>query len=203
MQDPDEQARSMIRLVFEKFAEAAFGVCGIPLFHCEWAASWLPPTSAASGSATWNGARRLRQEFWRFSVIRSTPEPTRTACIVPGTKNPVTGDNEGGKWFLPPDEAPVLIHDRLGGLYHLGAVSGEPRAVAAEPCSEGFAWRAEAGRGAARRFDRLRQMRSSHEHAVSGRQEAVLSVQRVLQAKPWRTSQSLADVSQRRLSMNS
>ena len=30
-----------------------------------------------------------------------------------GTKNPVTGRSEGGKWFVPPEELPVLIHDRL------------------------------------------------------------------------------------------
>jgi DNA-binding transcriptional MerR regulator len=30
-----------------------------------------------------------------------------------GTKNPETGRIEGGKWFVPPDELPVLLHDRL------------------------------------------------------------------------------------------
>jgi hypothetical protein len=31
----------------------------------------------------------------------------------PGTKNPATGRTEGGKWFVPPDELPVLRQDRL------------------------------------------------------------------------------------------
>jgi len=30
-----------------------------------------------------------------------------------GKKNPLTGVAEGGKWFVPPDELPVLIRDRL------------------------------------------------------------------------------------------
>jgi DNA-binding transcriptional MerR regulator len=30
-----------------------------------------------------------------------------------GTKNPVTGRSEGGKWFVPPEELPVLIQNRL------------------------------------------------------------------------------------------
>jgi Recombinase zinc beta ribbon domain/MerR family regulatory protein len=30
-----------------------------------------------------------------------------------GTKNPATGRAEGGKWFVAPEELPVLLHDRL------------------------------------------------------------------------------------------
>ena len=30
-----------------------------------------------------------------------------------GTKNPATGRAEGGKWFVPPEELPVLLRDRL------------------------------------------------------------------------------------------
>ena len=33
----------------------------------------------------------------------------------PGTKNPATGHTEGGKWFVPPEEIPVLLRDRLPG----------------------------------------------------------------------------------------
>jgi hypothetical protein len=31
----------------------------------------------------------------------------------PGTKNPATGRTEGGTWFVPPEEIPVLLRDRL------------------------------------------------------------------------------------------
>ena len=31
----------------------------------------------------------------------------------PATRNPVTGRMEGGKWFVPPEEIPVLLRDRL------------------------------------------------------------------------------------------
>ncbi len=112
IEDPDEQARSMIQLVFDKFTE-------------------LRSAYAVFRYFTVNdlrlGFRRLRGERigdleWR------APSPTRILAILRhsiyagayayglhcvGKKNPVTGHTEGGKWFLPPDEVAVLIHDRL------------------------------------------------------------------------------------------
>ena len=112
VQEPDEQARSMVELVFEKFTELRsvyavfryFTIHGLRL-----------------------GFRRLRGENigqleWR------PPSATRILAILrhpfyagayahglhrSGRKNPFTGVTEGGKWFVPPDELPVLIHDRL------------------------------------------------------------------------------------------
>lgn len=112
VQEPDEQARSMVELVFEKFTELRsvyavfryFTIHGLRL-----------------------GFRRLRGEKigqleWR------PPSATRILAILrhpfyagayahglhrSGRKNPFTGVTEGGKWFVPPDELPVLIHDRL------------------------------------------------------------------------------------------
>jgi DNA invertase Pin-like site-specific DNA recombinase len=112
VQDPDEQARAMIRLVFEKFAEARSAYAVFRYF-------------TVNGLRL--GFRRLRGERigdleWR------APSPTRILSILRhpiyagayayglhrvGTKNPVTGAKEGGKWFVPHDELPVLIHGRL------------------------------------------------------------------------------------------
>ena len=112
IQDPDEQARSMIQLVFDKFAE-------------------LRSAYAVFRYFTVNGLRlgfrllrgeRIGDLEWR------APSATRILAILrhpiyagayayglhrAGKKNPVTGANEGGKWFLPPDDVSVLIHDRL------------------------------------------------------------------------------------------
>lgn len=112
VQDPDEQAQAMIRLVFDKFAELRsvyavfryFTVNGLRL-----------------------GFRRLRGERigdleWR------APSAARILAILrhpfyagayaygihrAGKRNPSTGATEGGKWFVPPDELPVLIQGRL------------------------------------------------------------------------------------------
>jgi len=112
VQDPDEQAQAMIRLIFDKFAELRsvyavfryFTVNGLRL-----------------------GFRRLRGERigdleWR------APSTARILAIVrhpiyagayaygihrAGKRNPSTGATEGGKWFVPPDELPVLIQGRL------------------------------------------------------------------------------------------
>jgi len=112
VEDPDEQARAMIRLVFEKFAElgSAYAV-----FHY----------FTANGLRL--GFRRLRGEQignleWR------APSVTRLLAILRhpiyagayayglhrvGKRNPVTGIAEGGKWFVPLEELPVLLRDRL------------------------------------------------------------------------------------------
>jgi DNA invertase Pin-like site-specific DNA recombinase len=112
VQEPDEQARGMIRLVFEKFEElgSAYGVFRYLVVH-----------DLQLGFRRIRGARIGELEWKR-------PSPTRILAILrhpiyagayahglhrTGTKNPVTGRSEGGKWFLPPEELPILIHDRL------------------------------------------------------------------------------------------
>ena len=66
----------------------------------------------ASGSATWS----REASTTRFLAILRHPIYAGAYAYGlhrTGKKNPVTGDTEGGKWFLPPDEVAVLIHDRL------------------------------------------------------------------------------------------
>jgi DNA invertase Pin-like site-specific DNA recombinase len=112
VQEPDEQARGMIRLVFEKFEElgSAYAVF-----------RYLVVNDLQLGFRRQRGGR-IRELEWR------PPSPTRILSILrhpiyagayaygmhrAGTKDPATGRAEGGKWFVPPDELPVLLQDRL------------------------------------------------------------------------------------------
>jgi DNA invertase Pin-like site-specific DNA recombinase/DNA-binding transcriptional MerR regulator len=112
IQEPDEQARGMIRLVFEKFEElgSAYAVF-----------RYLVVNGLHLGFRRHRGGRAGELE-WR------PPSPTRILSILrhpiyagayayglhrAGTKNPVTGRIEGGRWFVPPEEMPVLLPDRL------------------------------------------------------------------------------------------
>ena len=112
VQEPDEQARGMIRLVFEKFEElgSAYAVF-----------RYLVVNDLQLGFRRQRGGR-IGELEWR------PPSPNRILSILrhpiyagayayglhrAGTKNPATGRTEGGKWFVPPEELPVLLHDRL------------------------------------------------------------------------------------------
>jgi DNA invertase Pin-like site-specific DNA recombinase len=112
IQEPDEQARGMIRLVFEKFEElgSAYAVF-----------RYLVVNNLQLGFRRHRGGR-IGELEWR------SPSPSRILSIMrhpiyagayaygmhrAGTKNPATGRTEGGKWFVPPEELPVLLQDRL------------------------------------------------------------------------------------------
>ena len=112
IQEPDEQARGMIQLVFEKFEElgSAYAVF-----------RYLVVNNLQLGFRRHRGGRTGELE-WR------APSPTRILSILrhpfyagayaygmhrAGTRNPATGSREGGRWFVPPEELPVLLRDRL------------------------------------------------------------------------------------------
>lgn len=112
VQEPDEQARGMIRLVFEKFEElgSAYAV-----FH------YFVANQLQLGFRRQREGR-IGELEWR------RPSPNRILGILrhpfyagayaygmhrAGTKNPATGRTEGGTWFVPPEEIPVLLRDRL------------------------------------------------------------------------------------------
>lgn len=112
VQEPDEQARGMIRLIFEKFDE-------------------LGSAYAVFRYLVVNGLQLgfRRQRGGRIGELEWKPaSPTRILSILrhpiyagayaygmhrAGAKNPATGRSEGGKWFVPPEELPVLLQDRL------------------------------------------------------------------------------------------
>jgi DNA invertase Pin-like site-specific DNA recombinase len=112
VQEPDEQARGVIRLVFDKFQElgSAYAVF-----------RYLVVNDLQLGFRRHRGGR-IGELEWR------QPSPERILWILrhpiyagayaygmhrAGTKNPATGRTEGGKWFVPPEELPVLLKDRL------------------------------------------------------------------------------------------
>jgi DNA invertase Pin-like site-specific DNA recombinase len=112
IQEPDEQARGMIELVFEKFEElgSAYAVF-----------RYLVVNDLRLGFRRHRGGR-IGELEWK------PPSPARILSILrhpiyagayaygmhrAGTKNPATGRAEGGKWFVPPEELPVLLRDRL------------------------------------------------------------------------------------------
>lgn len=112
IQEPDEQARGMIQLVFDKFNElgSAYAV------H-----RYMITNNLRLGFRRRHGGRRGELE-WRV------PLPARILWILrhpiyagayayglhrAGVRDPATGQTSGGKWFVPPDELSVLIRDRL------------------------------------------------------------------------------------------
>jgi DNA invertase Pin-like site-specific DNA recombinase len=112
IQEPDEQARGMIQLVFEKFDElgSAYAVF-----------RYLVVNDLRLGFRRQRGGR-IGELEWRplsptriLSILR---HPIYTGAYAyglhrAGTKDPATGCAQGGKWFVPPEEMAVLIRDRL------------------------------------------------------------------------------------------
>ena len=112
VQDPDEQAQAMIRLVFDKFAELRSAYAVFRYF-------------TVNGLRL--GFRRLRGERigdleWRAPstarILAILRHPIYAGAYAyglhrAGKRNPATGVSEGGKWFVPHDELPVLIPGRL------------------------------------------------------------------------------------------
>ena len=112
VQEPDEQARGMIRLVFEKFEE---------LRSAHAVFRYLIVNDLRLGFRRQRGGR-IGELEWRQA------SPTRIVSILrhpiyagayayglhrAGKPNPSTGRAEGGKWFVPPEELPVLLRDRI------------------------------------------------------------------------------------------
>jgi DNA invertase Pin-like site-specific DNA recombinase len=112
IQEPDEQARGMIRLVFEKFDElgSAYAVF-----------RYLILNDLKLGFRRQRGGR-IGELEWR------SPSPARIFSILKhpiyagayaygmhraGRKDPATGRVGGGSWFVPPEEMAVLLHDRV------------------------------------------------------------------------------------------
>ena len=112
LQEPDEQARSMIRLVFEKFEElgSAYAVFRYLVVN-DLELGFRRQRGGRIGELEWKPASPARI----LSILRHPMYAGAYAYGLhrAGTKNPATGRTEGGKWFVPPEELPVLIPGRL------------------------------------------------------------------------------------------
>lgn len=112
VQEPDEQARAMVQLVFDKFEELASAYAVFRYFVANQLQLGFRPRSAArSSELEW----RLPTPNCILGILRRPIYAGAYAHGIhrPGTKNPVTGRTEGGKWFVPPEEMSVLLRDRL------------------------------------------------------------------------------------------
>jgi DNA invertase Pin-like site-specific DNA recombinase len=112
IQEPDEQARGMIQLVFDKFDElgSAYAVF-----------RYLVVNDLRLGFRRQRGGR-IGELEWRppshNRILAILRHPIYAGAYAygmhrAGAKDPATGRAEGGKWFVPPEELPVLIRDRL------------------------------------------------------------------------------------------
>jgi DNA invertase Pin-like site-specific DNA recombinase len=112
VQEPDEQARAMVQLVLDKFKElgSAYAVFRYFVAH-QLQLGFRPQSAARSGNLEW----RLPTPNCILGILRRPIYAGAYAYGIhqSGTKNPTTGCTQGGRWFLPPEEIPVLLHDRL------------------------------------------------------------------------------------------
>jgi len=112
VQEPDEQARGMIRMVFEKFEElgSAYAVFRY-LVENQLQLGFRRRRGGCSGDLEWRSPSPVR-------IVSILHHPIYAGAYGyglhrAGTKNPTTGRTEGGKWFVPPEELAVLIQGRL------------------------------------------------------------------------------------------
>lgn len=112
VQEPDEQARAMIQLVFDKFAElrsvyAVFRYFTVNGLHL----GFRSHRGERIGDLEWRAPSATR-------ILAILRHPIYAGAYAyglhrSGKRNPATGANEGGKWFVPHDELPVLLQGRL------------------------------------------------------------------------------------------
>jgi DNA invertase Pin-like site-specific DNA recombinase/transposase-like protein len=112
VQEPDEQARGMIQLVFDKFEElgSAYAVFRYLIVN-DLMLGFRRQRGGRIGDLEWRPASPNRI----LSILRHPIYAGAYAYGLhrAGTINPSTGHCEGGKWFVPPEELPVLLHDRF------------------------------------------------------------------------------------------
>lgn len=111
-QEPDEQARGVVQLVFDKFEE--FGT--VWRVFC-----YLKQNNVQFGYRSLRGPKRGQLEWRRPThnrVLAILRHPFYAGAYAygfhrPGRKNPASGKVDGGKWFLSPGEIRVLIQGRM------------------------------------------------------------------------------------------
>ncbi len=112
VQEPDEQAREIVQLAFEKFAELGSAYAVFRYFTVNnLRLGFRRLRGARIGELEWRPASAAR-------VLGILRHPIYAGAYAyglhrAGKKNPVTGRTEGGKCFVPPGELPVLIRDKL------------------------------------------------------------------------------------------
>jgi DNA invertase Pin-like site-specific DNA recombinase len=112
VQEPDEQARGMVQLVFAKFEELGSAYAVFRYFLANRLQLGFRPQRAG-------GLDGLQWRLPSFNrILGMLRHPIYAGAYAyglhrPGAKNPATGRTEGGTWFVPPEEIAVLLRDRL------------------------------------------------------------------------------------------
>ncbi len=145
MQEPDEQARGVVQLVFDKFEElgTAWRV------FC-----YLKRNKIQLGFRCLRGPKRGQLEWRRPThtrILAMLRHPIYAGVYAyglhrPGRKNPISGQVEGGKWFLSPDEIRVLIPGRVSGYISWEQYLANQRRLSANRSFPGAQGAARAGR---------------------------------------------------------
>jgi DNA invertase Pin-like site-specific DNA recombinase len=128
LREPDEQARGVVQLVFDKFSELGT----VWRVFC-----YLKQDKIQFGYRCLWGPNRGQLEWRRPThnrVLAILRHPIYAGAYAygihrPGRKNPVSGRVEGGKWFLPPDEIRVLIQDRVPSYISWGQYVANQRRI--------------------------------------------------------------------------
>ena len=113
MQEPDEQARGIVQLVFDKFEELGTVwrvFCYFKRNKIQFGYRCL--RGPKRGQLEWRRPTR-NSHSWRYCVIRFTPEPTPTDSTDPVARIPFPVRSKEARWFLSPDEIRVLIQGRV------------------------------------------------------------------------------------------
>jgi len=145
MQEPDEQARGIIQLVFDKFEELGT----VWRVFC-----YLKRNKIQFGYRCLRGPKRGQLEWRRPThnrILAMLRHPIYAGAYAygfhrPGRKNPVSGQVEGGKWFLAPDEIRVLIQGRVPAYISWEQYLANQRRLSENRSFPGFQGAARAGR---------------------------------------------------------
>jgi DNA invertase Pin-like site-specific DNA recombinase len=112
IQEPDEQARGVVQLVFDKFEELGSAYAVFRYFVAnQLQLGFRPQRVGRIGELEWRPSSPNR-------ILGILRHPIYAGAYAyglhqPGTKNPMTGRTEGGTWFAPPEEISVLLRGRL------------------------------------------------------------------------------------------
>jgi DNA invertase Pin-like site-specific DNA recombinase len=145
MQEPDEQARGVVQLVFDKFEELGT----VWRVFC-----YLKGNKIQFGYRCLRGPKRGQLEWRRPThnrILAILRHPIYAGAYAygfhrPGRKNPVSGKIEGGKWFLSPDEIRVLIQGRVPAYIRWEQYLANQRRLAENRSFPGSQGAARAGR---------------------------------------------------------
>ena len=165
MQEPDEQARGVVQLVFDKFEELGT----VWRVFC-----YLKQNKIQFGYRCLRGPKRGQLEWRRPThnrILAMLRHPIYAGAYAygfhrPGRKNPVSGQVEGGKWFLSPDEIRVLIQGRVPAYISWEQYLANQRRLSENRSFPSSQRRGSRREGVAQRLDRLRPLWASHERRL-------------------------------------